>query len=147
MKVQIIIIGTKPKHLFAKKGMEEYLKRLTKYVSASLLPLKDGKPEDVATRILQASEGSYRVVLDERGEIPSTSAFAKKISAWTDNPQIKKVSFIIGASDGHTEIIRKKADYLLGLSKLTLMHEIALVVLLEQIYRAFTIRNGEPYHR
>ncbi|MGE9269861.1 MAG: 23S rRNA (pseudouridine(1915)-N(3))-methyltransferase RlmH, partial [Verrucomicrobiales bacterium] len=63
------------------------------------------------------------------------------------NGAIKTVSFLIGASDGHTASLRTQVDKVWCLSKLTLQHELALVVLLEQLYRVATIRRGEPYHR
>ena len=60
---------------------------------------------------------------------------------------IKSVAFLIGASDGHTDELRTKADLLLSLSSLTLQHELALVVLLEQLYRVASMKAGSPYHR
>lgn len=60
---------------------------------------------------------------------------------------IKKVAFLIGASDGHTQALRSRCDHILALSKLTLQHELALVVLMEQLYRVYTILAGMPYHR
>jgi len=147
MKIKVIIVGSNPKHSYALKGMEEYLKRLKRYTKLSLINVKDGKDADVLSRILEASADHYKVVLDERGHLLSTPDFAKKVSAWVDDPGIKNLSFIIGASDGHSQELRDRADFLLSLSPLTMMHELALVVLLEQVYRAFTIRNGEPYHR
>jgi 23S rRNA (pseudouridine1915-N3)-methyltransferase len=63
------------------------------------------------------------------------------------NPGIKTISLLIGASDGHTKDLRSQADEVWSLSPLTLQHELALVVLLEQLYRAYTIKRGEPYHR
>ncbi len=60
---------------------------------------------------------------------------------------VKEITYLIGAADGHTEELRKSCDLVLSLSPLTLQHELALVVLLEQIYRVATLRRGEPYHR
>jgi 23S rRNA (pseudouridine1915-N3)-methyltransferase len=61
--------------------------------------------------------------------------------------EIKCLSFLIGASDGHTAQLREQSDMVLSLSSLTMQHELVLVVLLEQIYRIATLRRGEPYHR
>ena len=69
------------------------------------------------------------------------------MNAWEMDPGVKTVSLLIGASDGHTTELREKADAVWALSPLTLQHELALVVLLEQIYRAYSIKRGEPYHR
>jgi 23S rRNA (pseudouridine1915-N3)-methyltransferase len=60
---------------------------------------------------------------------------------------IKEVSFLIGGADGHDPAVRHAADLVWALSPLTLQHELALVVLLEQLYRAYSIKRGEPYHR
>ena len=147
MKIKVIIVGSNPKHSYALKGMEEYLKRLKRYTKLTMVNVKDGKDSDVLQRILEASADHYKVVLDERGKLLTTGDFASKLSGWIDDPGIKNISLIIGASDGHSQSLRDKADFLLSLSSLTMMHELALVVLLEQVYRAFTIRNGEPYHR
>jgi len=147
MKTNIIIVGSKPKHAYALKGMDEYLKRLQRYGKINLITIKDGKPEDVQQRILEHCQNHYKIILDERGKLLTTQKFATHLNQWTDDPGIKNISFIIGASDGHSEALRDKADFLLSLSPLTMMHELALVVLLEQIYRAHTILKGEPYHR
>ncbi|MEM7348468.1 MAG: 23S rRNA (pseudouridine(1915)-N(3))-methyltransferase RlmH, partial [Chloroflexota bacterium] len=69
-----------------------------------------------------------------------------KVEHWQLNA-VKSVRLFIGGADGHDDEIRQQADLLLGLSGFTLQHELALVVLLEQIYRAHTVLRGEPYHR
>jgi 23S rRNA (pseudouridine1915-N3)-methyltransferase len=95
--------------------------------------------------LLQASEGYKRVVLDERGQNPNTLAFKARLEAWELDS--KGVAFLIGGAEGHAQGVRDQADWLLSLSKLTLQHELALVVLLEQLYRVETLKRGEPYHR
>lgn len=76
-----------------------------------------------------------------------TPRWAKRFEDLELRGDIKSVSFLIGASDGHTPELREQSDEVWCLSKLTLQHELALVVLLEQIYRVATLRRGEPYHR
>ena len=145
MKHQILVAG-KPALAYAKTGTAEYLKRLSRYGSYELKHLKDGSSEDVSTRLLEASEGTLRIVMDERGENLTTSQLTKRINDW-EMRGVKRASYLIGASDGHTEELRQKADLVWALSPLTLQHELALVVLLEQLYRIATIQRGEPYHR
>ena len=145
MKHQIIAAG-KPALAYAKSGVEEYLKRLKRYGSFELKHIKDGKSEDVSKRLLDASKGSIRVVMDERGVAPTTQEFVDKINHW-EMIGTKKITYLIGASDGHTQELRDSADLVLALSSLTLQHELALLVLLEQIYRVATIKRNEPYHR
>ena len=145
MKHQILVAG-KPALAYAKTGTAEYLKRLQRYGSYELKHIKDGSSEDVSQRLREASEGTLRIVMDERGENLTTSQLTKRIQGW-EMRGVKRASYLIGASDGHTQTLRDEADMVWALSPLTLQHELALVVLLEQIYRVATIQRGEPYHR
>ena len=147
MKHTIVAAG-KPALSYCKDGVAEYLKRLKRYGSYELKHIKDGNSEDVSSRHLDNSKDAHsiRIVLDERGEQLTTSQLLKKINQW-EMRGTKRATYHIGASDGHTEDLRKKADLVWALSPLTLQHELALVVLLEQLYRIATIQRGEPYHR
>ena len=145
MKHQILVAG-KPALAYAKTGTAEYLKRLTRYGSYELKLLKDGSSLDVSQRLREASEGTRRIVMDERGENLTTSQLTKKIQEW-EMRGIKRASYLIGASNGHTKALRDEAHLVWALSPLTLKHELGLVVLLEQLYRVATIQRGEPYHR
>ena len=146
MRWQILVAG-KPALAYAKTGVDEYLLRLRRYLDCELIIVKAGNSEDVSNRLLEKSVGSYRIALDERGERPTTRQLSETIAAWEMRGEIKSISFLIGASDGHTAELRKSCDMILSLSSLTMQHELALVVLLEQIYRIATLRRGEPYHR
>lgn len=145
MKHQILAPG-KPALKYCKDGTAEYLKRLTRYGNYELRHLKDGSSESVSARLLEASAGTLRIVLDERGENLTTNQLTKRINNW-EMCRIKRASYLIGPSGGHTQALRDEADLLWALSPLTLQHELALVVLLEQLYRIATIQRGEPYHR
>ena len=145
MKHQIIAAG-KPALGYAKTGVAEYLKRLTRYGTYDLKHIKDGSSQDVSSRLRAASDGTLRIVMDERGESLTTSQLTQKIQQW-EMHGVKRASYLIGASDGHTQKLRNDADLIWALSPLTLQHELALVVLLEQLYRVATIQRGEPYHR
>jgi len=146
MKLLILAAG-KPALAYAKDGIEEYLKRLKRYGQASLELVKAGGSEEVSQRLLERSEGMFRIALDERGERLTTAELAKRFEALERRGDVKTVAFLIGASDGHTPELRQKADLVLSLSSLTLQHELALVVLLEQLYRVASMRAGAPYHR
>lgn len=95
---------------------------------------------------LQRSAGTIRIALDERGERWTTDQFVSKVNQ-LELSGSKRVSLLIGGADGHDESLRNEADAVWALSPLTLQHELALLVLLEQVYRAYTIKRGEPYHR
>ena len=145
MKHTIIAAG-KPALSYCKDGVTEYLKRLKRYGSYELKHIKDGTSEQVSQRHSEQSQGTIRIVLDERGEQLTTNQLLKRINKWEMRGE-KRATYHIGASDGHTEKLRKEADLVWALSPLTLQHELALVVLLEQLYRIATIQKGEPYHR
>lgn len=141
----IFAIG-KPKLGFARAGVEEYAGRLRGFAPVTLDYLKASTREAESALLLQRSEGMLRIVLDERGEELTSRALAGKIDAW-EQSNVKAAAILIGGADGHTEALRKAAGWSWSLSRLTLQHELALVVLYEQIYRAYTIKGGLPYHR
>jgi 23S rRNA (pseudouridine1915-N3)-methyltransferase len=146
MKWQILAIG-KPSLRYAKAGVEEYQKRLTRYTALELqTDWKDAGQVKNSETLLAASEGAVRIVLDERGETWTTADLVSRVEGWQMNA-VKRVAILIGGADGHTPELRRSADHVIALSGFTLQHELALVVLLEQIYRVHTVLRGEPYHR
>lgn len=145
MKWNVITVG-KPALLWAKAATEDYSKRLRKMASVELVTIREGGTAQNGVRSLEASKDSLRIVLDERGRQMSSMEFSK----WIEKQEIggrKRVSFLIGGADGHSQEVKAAADELWSLSTMTLQHEMALVVLLEQIYRAYSILRGTPYHR
>lgn len=146
MHIRLIVAG-KPALAYTKAGVEDYMKRLSRFGNHELIILKAGSREDVSTRLLERSQGAYRVALDERGARLTTRQFAEKIEALEQRGDVKSVAFLIGAADGHTPELRDACDLVLTLSPFTLQHELALVVLLEQLYRVASLRAGSPYHR
>ncbi len=146
MHVRIIVAG-KPALAYAKAGADEYLKRLTRLGSYELVVVKAGSRAEVSARLLERSQGCLRVALDERGETLSTRGLADKLQAFERRGDVKTLAFLIGAADGHEPDLRDACDWVLTLSSFTLQHELALVVLLEQLYRVASLRAGAPYHR
>ncbi len=145
MRWHLLAIG-KPKLDFARTGIEDYAARLKPVAPVTIHYLKGGSQEAESAALLERSKGMFRVVLDERGAHATSREFAAKISAWEIQGP-RDFALIVGGADGHTEELRKSAGWLWSLSKLTLQHELALVVALEQLYRAYTIKAGLPYHR
>ena len=146
MHLKIFAVG-KPKLPFAKAGGEEYAGRLRPWVGSTLEFIKAGSKEAESAMLLERSAGSVRIVLDERGEEVSSRVLAGRITQWEQDGSVKAVSVLIGGADGHTSELRAAAHWTWSLSKLTLQHEMALVLVLEQLYRAYTIKAGTPYHR
>lgn len=90
--------------------------------------------------------GAKVIVLDEKGQEPTSSELACKIGRWRDNG-VQEVAFLIGGADGHTAETRARADMILSFGRMTMPHLLARVVLAEQIYRIKSILDGHPYHR
>ena len=146
MKWQVLAIG-KPSLAYAKAGVEEYRKRLGRYATVDLLhDWKDAGSEKNSEALLAASEGAVRIALDERGEPWTTAVLVERVRDWQMSG-VKRVALLIGGADGHSPALREKADHVVAMSGFALQHELALVVLLEQIYRVHTVLKGEPYHR
>lgn len=146
MRFRIVVAG-KPALHYAKVAVDEYLKRLGRYGGCELTIVRAGDSASTSARILDASHDCYRIALDERGETPNTRALAVKMESLQRLGEVKTVAFLIGAADGHTQELRDACHMVLALSKLTMQHELALIVLLEQIYRLACIKTGSPYHR
>lgn len=119
---------------------------------AEVIEIKDGKDRDSDKRnaaesnsLLQQADGKV-VVLDERGKSFGSEELAAIVSDW-ETEGVSRVSLLIGGANGHGPQLREHAGAIWRLSDLTLPHELARLVLLEQLYRIETIRSGHPYHR
>ncbi|HKW15960.1 MAG TPA: 23S rRNA (pseudouridine(1915)-N(3))-methyltransferase RlmH [Terriglobales bacterium] len=144
MKLSIAWIG-KTKHPAIQSLADEYLKRLKQYAEIDGICLKD----EPALLKLAGRDGRGRrrnlVLLDSRGKQLSSEELAQFVRTQQErNPQ--SLLFAIGPADGFSENTRDQADFTLSFGKMTFAHELARVMLLEQLYRAFTILKGHPYH-
>jgi len=141
----IVAVG-KPRLAHARAGVAEYLARLRCFSTVDTVHIRASDPLHEGSQLLNRSEGCFRLVLDERGKRFTSRAFAEEVKKIEGNPR-KTCALLVGGADGLSERVRECADLLWSLSPLTLQHEMALVVALEQIYRAHTILTGIPYHR
>jgi 23S rRNA (pseudouridine1915-N3)-methyltransferase len=144
VKLKIAWIG-KTKDSAIQSLSNEYLQRIARYTDVEHLVL----PDESALLKLRAKAGSHPahviVLLDARGKQLSSEEFAQFLQSHQDrNPQ--PLVLAIGPANGFTDEARKSASTVLSLGKMTLPHELARVILLEQVYRAFTILKGHPYH-
>jgi 23S rRNA (pseudouridine1915-N3)-methyltransferase len=146
MRIRVVFAG-KPSLAYAKAGVEEYCRRLTASGRFEMVQVKAGSSAETSVRLLEQSAGCLRVAVDERGERMDTRGFADWLAAMESDGAVKCVAFLIGAADGHDDALRRACDSVLTLSSFTLQHELALVVLLEQLYRVASLRAGSPYHR
>jgi 23S rRNA (pseudouridine1915-N3)-methyltransferase len=145
MRWHILAIG-KPKLEYARLGIEEYVGRLKPFAPTEISYLKASAAPAESAALLERSKAMFRVVLDERGDHIPSRALAKKIGEWELHSK-RDMALIIGGADGHHDDMRQAAGWCWSLGKHTLQHELALVVALEQLYRAYTIKAGLPYHR
>lgn len=145
MKSRIIAVG-KPALGWAAEGIADYARRLRRFGGAELEWVRARDAAEAGRRQLAASEGWVRVVLDERGEALATRQWLER---WRDWERIGRngIAWLVGGAEGHAAELRERADAMLALAPMTLQHELALVVLLEQIYRVQMTRAGSPYHR
>ena len=129
---------------------EEYSLRLSRYCEFHGVEARSGRKkrdrDSEEETIMVRSEGSFRVAMDPAGKQWSSPEFAQFIQRLRDRGQ-RTISFCVGGADGFSKGFLDRADLLLSLSPLTLPHELARVVLLEQLYRAFTMLANHPYPR
>ena len=159
MNITIVSVG-KLKEKYLKQAVDEYSKRLSRYCKLDIIELPDEKTPDNASEkdelIIKEKEGklilskikdnTYVVAMDLHGKHITSEEFSNFIDkcAVMGNSNI---TFIIGGSLGLSEEVVKRANYKLCFSKMTFPHQLFRVMLLEQIYRAFRISKGEPYHK
>ncbi|MCM3478958.1 23S rRNA (pseudouridine(1915)-N(3))-methyltransferase RlmH [Caldibacillus thermoamylovorans] len=159
MKISIIAVG-RLKEKYLKQGIDEYLKRLSAYAKVEIIEVADEKaPEHLSEaemeevkrkegeRILShLSEDTYIITLEISGRMLSSEQLAAKIDELGTYGK-SKLAFIIGGSLGLSKEVQNRSDLALSFSKMTFPHQLMRVILLEQIYRAYRINRGEPYHK
>lgn len=142
----LVLAADKPSLEYAARGVELYRQRIQGFGKVELRYVRGGSSMEVSERLLRASEKSYRVAVDERGKNMSTRELAGVWQGWQLR-SLRRVAFMIGAADGHSEELRAASDLVISFGRHTMQHELALVVLMEQIYRVHTLLAGLPYHR
>lgn len=146
MKITLAVVG-KLKDKFLVDGVAEYVKRLQKFARLEIREVPECRTlAEEAQRILSiVPQGSWLCVLDVAGVEMTSETFAKKISALALDG-VSNLTFAIGGAFGLGDELKQAADFRLSLSQMTLTHQMARLVLVEQIYRAFKINRHEPYH-
>ncbi|MGI9291088.1 MAG: 23S rRNA (pseudouridine(1915)-N(3))-methyltransferase RlmH [Gammaproteobacteria bacterium] len=155
MRITVLAIGTRMP-AWVDEGVQDYLKRLPKHIDMSFKALPaaqrssristDKLKEKEGEQILKAlPEKAYTIALDEHGKQHTSSGWGKQLENWL--AERSEVCFLIGGADGLADICRSRADEIWSLSDMTLPHALVRVVLAEQVYRAWTLTQGHPYHR
>ncbi|AEV70598.1 23S rRNA (pseudouridine(1915)-N(3))-methyltransferase RlmH [Acetivibrio clariflavus] len=159
MKITIVAVG-KLKGKYLKEGISEYSKRLSRFCELQIIEVEDEQaPENLsvsqeeqvkrreAERIIKrVKEGSVLIVLDLKGKKLSSEEFSDKLNSFFISGK-SHITFVIGGSLGLDEELVRKADFSLSLSDMTFPHQLARLILVEQIFRAFKILNNETYHK
>ena len=159
MKIKLVTVG-KLKEKYLKDGIAEYAKRLKHFTKFELIELSDEKTPDKAShlenqqildkegaRILsKLADKEFVIVLAIEGQQFPSEKFSKILSDITIRG-ISDITFVIGGSLGLSTAVKKRANLLMSFGKLTLPHQLMRLVLVEQIYRAFMIQQGSPYHK
>lgn len=152
MKLKIAWVG-KTKEPAIQSLTDEYLKRVSRYVQVEGLVLRDeaallemcGRARSAKASKSASTGKSTLILLDSGGKQFSSEEWARFLGDYFDRNALPLVA-AIGPADGFSEEARSAAQHIISLGKMTLAHELARVVLLEQVYRAFTILKGHPYH-
>lgn len=159
MKIKIVTVG-KLKEKYLKDGIAEYSKRLSRFANLEMIELADEKTPDRAsdsenqkilelegTRILsKIGDRDFVIVLAIEGKTLSSEEFSKQLEQAPING-FSTLTFIIGGSLGLSPQVKKRANLSISFGRLTLPHQLMRLVLVEQIYRSFTIQQGSPYHK
>ena len=155
MKIQLLLIG-KTGFSFVREGMDEYTKRIKRYVDFSVQTIPDLKgasawsvdrlKEEEGKRLLKFIDArDFVILLDERGKNPDSFEFARFLEQQM-MASVKSMVFVIGGAYGFPDEVYNRGNNLLSLSRMTFSHQVIRIFFLEQLYRAFTIVRGEPYH-
>ena len=156
MTIKIIALG-KIKENFLKDGIDEFMKRLTSYAPIEIVELNpiEIKDENLTSKVLeeegdkilsQIKESSFVITLEINGKQLSSEEFAAKINE-INISGVSELVFVIGSSCGLSPKVSSRANFKMSMSKMTFLHQFARLILIEQIYRAFKILNGEKYHK
>ena len=159
MKIKIVTVG-KLKEKYLKDGIAEYSKRISRFATIEIIELADEMTPDRASdsenakildvegnRILsKIGDREFVVVLAIEGKTLSSEEFSKQLEQASING-FSTLTFVIGGSLGLSKEVKKRANLSVSFGRLTLPHQLMRLVLTEQIYRAFTIQQGSPYHK
>ena len=146
--MKIICVG-KIKEKFFRDAIEEYVKRISKYIKLEIVEIPDESDFNLkkeGDKILsKIKDSDYVITLEIEGNSLDSLEFARKIdNNFNSN---KNLTFVIGSSYGLDDLIKQRSNYRLSFSKFTFPHQMFRVMLLEQIYRAYKINNNENYHK
>ncbi|MEK6857169.1 MAG: 23S rRNA (pseudouridine(1915)-N(3))-methyltransferase RlmH [Nanoarchaeota archaeon] len=143
MKIKILAVGKQSEYF--RELAEEYLARLPKYCRIEVQEIREStKMEEGKQLLAKIKDDEYAIALERVGDAPYTEDFAQFLK---NKNMESNICFILGGSEGLSGEVLKRSQKHLSLSNMTFPHQLARVMILEQIYRAFTIMKGEKYHK
>ena len=154
MKIKILLVGktTAPAIRLLEADYEKRIKRYTGFelVVIDNAAIRTGTEQTIAQRegdliLKKLTPTDHLVLLDERGKMLTSIELSEELNHWMNSSK-KTVVLLIGGAYGFSDAVKKRANNAISLSKMTFSHQIVRAILLEQVYRAFTILNNEPYH-
>lgn len=145
MGITVIAVG-KLKERFWRDAVAEYAKRIGGYANLGIVEIADKGIDYEGTEIIRACGSSYLILLAIEGTQRSSVQMAQHLEGLMTHGT-SDIAICIGGSDGVSQAVYERADETLSFGPITLPHNLARVVLLEQLYRAFKIMRGEPYHK
>ena len=134
-----IILEAKLKESFYKEGVFEYQKRLLGRVN--VIEVQN------IEEYIKNKQNAYIITLEIEGKELSSVDFANKLKDIENDGYYNEILFLIGGAEGLNQNVKKKSNFKLSMSKMTFLHQEAVLILIEQIYRAYKILNNEPYHK
>lgn len=156
MKIELLFLGkTKEKYLAA--GIDDFVKRIQRYAQIEIHTIREKRfgesapdslirDEEAKVLLERVNQPTMLIAMDSTGKQVSSDKFAELIQQWQEQGR-RSITFLIGGPTGLAPAVTKKADFILSLSKMTFTHEMARLILLEQVYRAFSILAGTKYHK
>jgi 23S rRNA (pseudouridine1915-N3)-methyltransferase len=154
MKIKLLLMG-KTTDESIRNIEADYEKRIKRYTAFESVVIDNSSVRNGPELIIKQKEGEmilkrlsptdHLILLDERGKTYSSVQFANEVNNWMNSSK-KTVVLTIGGAYGFSEDVKKRANGLVSLSAMTFSHQIVRVIMMEQVYRAFTILNNEPYH-
>ena len=155
MRIELLFIG-KTKESYLAAGIDDFHKRLKRYAEVDIRVCKGVKPASKPDQQVKREEGAvllshlarktFLVALDPGGRQLSSEELAKCLGDWQDTGR-QHISIVLGGALGLDKEILAKADLVISMSRMTFTHEMARLIIMEQLYRAFNIRAGSGYHK
>jgi 23S rRNA (pseudouridine1915-N3)-methyltransferase len=155
MRLEFLFLG-KTREAYLAAGIDDYRHRLANYAEVEIRVLKEVRPASKPEAQVRQEEGqallthltpkTMVVALDPGGRVLSSEELAKQVGEWEEGSR-RHLTFLVGGALGLAPEVLARADYKLSLSRMTFTHEMARLLIVEQLYRAFSIRAGSGYHK